>query len=172
VASENFNIIKLDTISGDQSVAKFWSMYKAGTIIVSFNGRNFDLPLLELMAFKNGITLPSNYWAKYGPRNRFGDGHIDLIDFIGNNGAHRVPGGLDLLSKLVDRPGKEIVDGVKMDGSRVYGMYMDEEYDQIATYCKRDLLDTYAVFLRTRVMIGDINTNREAELLKLSSNFE
>src|SRR5205085_8895930 len=59
-----------------------WEVYKRPTL-VSFNGRSFDLPLLELAAYRYGLSLPAwfNLEAKSFEqnRNRFNiDAHIDL----------------------------------------------------------------------------------------------
>src|SRR4051812_13729821 len=67
---DNFLVRKVWVINGteDNLVASFWHTYAREPVtFVTFNGRTFDLPLLELMAFKHGITIPQEYWAKYGP---------------------------------------------------------------------------------------------------------
>src|SRR5262245_24878376 len=65
-------------------VKRFWlglSRYKAK--IVTFNGRRFDMPLLELAAFRYGI--PARDYFQYS-RNRY-NGPIDLCDWLTNFGA-------------------------------------------------------------------------------------
>src|SRR5687768_8188541 len=84
---------------------KFWlglSFYTK-TKLVTFNGRGFDLPLLELSAFRYGFPA-RDYFAR--GRNRF-NGDLDLMDWLTNYGACRgFAGGLDLLAKLLGKPGK------------------------------------------------------------------
>src|SRR5215212_7082737 len=78
-------------------VKKFWlgiSCYKAK--LVTFNGRGFDLPLLELAAFRHGIAA-RDYCQ--GSRSRY-NGPSDLMDWLTNCGADRLTGGLALLAKL------------------------------------------------------------------------
>ena len=53
-------------------------------------------------------------------------------------------GGLNLLAKLIGKPGK-----MDVSGEQVYEMYRDGRYQDINDYCMFDTLDTYFVFLRT-----------------------
>ena len=60
----------------------------------------FDLPLLEIAAFRYGIAAP----AILGKRSD--DWHLDLMAWLTNSGAIRLSGGLNLLAKLLGKPGK------------------------------------------------------------------
>ena len=124
--------------------------------LVTFNGRGFDLPLLELAAFRYGCCA-SDYFLN--SRNRY-HGEIDLFDWLTNYGACRLAGGLDLLSKILGKPGK-----MEVSGEQVYALYLDGKIQEINDYCMFDTLDTYFVFLRTRVLRGDISLEREHELV-------
>ncbi len=137
-------------------VNQFWfgaTHYKAK--LVTFNGRGFDLPLLELAAFRHGISARDHYLA----RDRY-RGPIDLMDWFTNFGACRLAGGLDLLAKLLGKPGKMAV-----SGEQVYEMHRAGQLQAINDYCLCDTLDTYFVFLRTRILTGDLNLEQEAELI-------
>src|SRR5207244_7100096 len=100
----------------EEIVRKFWlgtSRYKAK--LITFNGRGFDLPLLELAAFRYGCSAKT-YFAN--GRKRFdGQRHIDLMDWLTNYGASRLAGGLNLLSKLLGKPGK-----MEIAGHQVYDL--------------------------------------------------
>lgn len=125
--------------------------------IVTFNGRGFDLPLLELAAFRYGLSAERYYQRG---RNRY-NSDLDLMDFMTNFGATRgFTGGLDLLAKLLGKPGK-----MGVSGDQVYDMYKRGQEREINDYCMFDTLDTYFVFLRTRVLTGDLTVEREAELV-------
>jgi hypothetical protein len=144
-------------------VRKFWlgvSCYKAR--MVTFNGRGFDLPLLELAAFRYGI--PARDYCQ-SSRNRF-NGPIDLMDWMTNFGAYRLAGGLDLLAKLIGKPGK-----MGLTGDRVYELIREGRTQEVNDYCLCDTLDTYFVFLRTRVFTGDIAPDQEAELVWKARSF-
>jgi 3'-5' exonuclease len=137
-------------------VNQFWfgaTHYKAK--LVTFNGRGFDLPLLELAAFRHGISARDHYLA----RDRY-RGPIDLMDWFTNFGACRLAGGLNLLAKLLGKPGK-----MDVTGEQVYQMYSEGKLQEINDYCLCDTLDTYFVFLRTRILTGDLNLEQEAELV-------
>lgn len=139
----------------------FWAVYgSVPAVLVSFNGRGFDLPLLELLALRDGLTIPSKYFDKYGPRNRFGDGHIDIQEFLNNSGAVRLFGGLDTFAKWIGREGKSDV-----DGSSVRQLHAEGQLHRIYDYCLGDVKDTAALFLRTRVMMGALTPEKEATLL-------
>jgi predicted PolB exonuclease-like 3'-5' exonuclease len=138
---------------------KFWlgMSFCPDSKLVTFNGRGFDMPLLELAAFRYGFPA-RDYYQK--SRARFAG--LDLMDWMTNFGACRgFAGGLDLLAKMLGKPGK-----MDVSGDQVYEMYKAGRYQEINDYCMFDTLDTYFVFLRTRVLTGDITAEQEAELVE------
>jgi len=148
-------------------VKKFWlgwAHYGRPTF-VTFNGRGYDLPLMELAAFRYGYSLPG--WFNYGEksfvqaRNRYNmDSHLDLYDLISNFGAVKMVGGLNLLANLIGKPGKSGV-----DGSQVQDMYLAGKVQEINDYCRCDVLDTYFVFLRCQVLLGKLKLEDEQRLV-------
>lgn len=137
---------------------RFWQgwLHYGRPVFVTFNGRGYDLPLLELAAYRYGISIPA--WFNVNARNyeqsrnRYNlDAHIDLMDLFSNYGATRVVGGLNVLANIVGKPGKTGV-----DGSQVQGMYDEGKAEEINDYCRCDVLDTYFVFLRSRVLLGKL----------------
>jgi predicted PolB exonuclease-like 3'-5' exonuclease len=141
-----------------------WEKYRRPTL-VSFNGRTFDLPLLELAAFRYGISVPGwfNVTAKSFEqfRNRFNlDAHIDLQEILTNFGSTRFSGGLNLAANLLGKPGK-----MDIQGHMVQDLYNDGKLVEINDYCRCDVLDTYFVFLRTRVLFGAISLDEEQGLI-------
>lgn len=147
-------------------VKQFWrgveDTYK-GTSLVTFNGRGFDMPLLELAAFRQGLAVP-NYWQR--SRNRFNGSHIDVQERLTNYGASRMNGGLNLLAKMIGKPGKTDV-----SGCQVFQMHREGRLAEINDYCLCDTLDTYFVFLRSSVLTGDLPAEREAELVRRAREF-
>ncbi|HEY0981165.1 3'-5' exonuclease [Schlesneria sp. T3-172] len=141
-----------------------WSAYGRPTL-VSFNGRTYDIPVLELAAYRYGYTVPAwfNVEARTyeQSRNRYNSqSHLDLLDLLSNFGAFRISGGLNLLANMIGKPGKSGV-----DGSQVQGMYEAGEVAAINDYCRCDVLDTYFVFLRTRVLLGKLTVEDEHRLV-------
>jgi predicted PolB exonuclease-like 3'-5' exonuclease len=98
-------------------------------------------------------------------RNRF-RGALDLLDWMTNHGAARLPGGLNLLAKLLGLPGK-----MDVSGDQVYEMYCQGRSQDINDYCMFDTLDTYFIFLRTCVMRGEISLEQEADLVARGRDF-
>jgi 3'-5' exonuclease len=140
-------------------VKKFWQgvgHYRAK--MVSFNGRGFDVPLLEMAAFRYGCSLRDHFAAS---RNRYSGNHLDMMDWLSNYGACRMAGGLDLLSKLLGKPGK-----MEVAGDQVYEMHRAGRHQDVNDYCLFDTIDTYFVFLRTRVLSGDLTLEQEHELVR------
>jgi len=141
-----------------------WNHYGRPTL-VSFNGRGYDLPVLELAAYRYGYPVPAwfNVEARSfeQARNRYNiETHLDLFDLLSNFGAARLSGGLNLLANLIGKPGKAGV-----DGSQVQDMFDRGESAAINDYCRCDVLDTYFVFLRTRVLLGKLTLDAERELV-------
>ena len=52
-----------------------------------------------------------------------------------------------------------------MKGGQVQQCHDEGLLEQIHGYCRCDVLDTYFVFLRTRVMTGEISLERESEIV-------
>lgn len=141
-----------------------WNAYGRPTL-VTFNGRGYDVPVLELAAYRFGIPVPAwfNVEARTyeQSRNRYNSqAHLDLLDLISNFGATRISGGLNLLANLIGKPGKTGV-----DGSQVQGLYEAGEVVAINDYCRCDVLDTYFVFLRTRLLLGKLSIDDEHRLV-------
>ncbi|MHB8899238.1 MAG: 3'-5' exonuclease [Thermoguttaceae bacterium] len=141
-----------------------WEAYRRPTF-VSFNGRGFDLPLLELAAFRYGLNLST--WFAAGaksfdqPRNRYNTNtHIDLCELLTNFGATRFTGGLNLAANLLGKPGK-----MDVQGDMVQDMYDAGRLGEINDYCRCDVLDTYFVFLRSRVLLGQLTLQQEQALI-------
>lgn len=138
-------------------VEDFWKgLAHYHSTLVSFNGRGFDLPVLELAAFRYGIAARGHFNERYGRRYRFGTSHLDLNDWLSNHGACPISGGLDLLSKLLGKPGK-----MRITGHDVWDLYREGKVGDINDYCMFDVLDTYFVFLRTRLLTGEIDLETE-----------
>jgi 3'-5' exonuclease len=139
-----------------------WEAYKRPTW-VTFNGRTFDMPLLELAAFRYGVNL-SSWFALSGksfenPRNRYNlEAHLDLHDLLTNFGASRFHGGLNLAANLLGKPGK-----MDVQGFMVQDLYDERKFDEINDYCRCDVLDTYFVFLRCSVMVGRLTLEAEQQ---------
>ncbi|KKL09023.1 hypothetical protein LCGC14_2570010 [marine sediment metagenome] len=141
-----------------------WQKYGRPTL-VSFNGRGFDVPLLELAAFRFGLQM-SAWFQSSGrtyehPRNRYNPkSHLDLCELLTNFGSTRFTGGLNLAANLLGKPGK-----MDVHGDMVQDMYEAGRLGEINDYCRCDVLDTYFVFLRTQVLVGRLALDAEQQII-------
>jgi predicted PolB exonuclease-like 3'-5' exonuclease len=140
---------------------KGWQAYRHPTW-VTFNGRSFDMPLMELAAFRYGITVPDWFSAAKRYRNRYNtDAHLDLHELLTNFNATWFRGGLNLAANLLGKPGKMAVQGYM-----VQDLYEQGAVQRINDYCCCDVLDTYFVFLRAKLLMGQLDRDREAQLVQ------
>ncbi len=147
-----------------------WEKYGQPTL-VTFNGRSFDVPLLELAAYRYGISIPA--WFAQAmrsfeqPRNRYNtNAHFDLQDLLVNFGATRFHGGLNLAANVLGKPGK-----MDVQGDMVQDMYNEGSLEAINDYCRCDVLDTYFVFLRSQVLTGRMTLQQEQEIVAESKEW-
>ena len=141
-----------------------WEKYRQPTL-VSFNGRGFDVPLLELAAFRYGVCVPGWFHADgksyEQPRNRYNTkAHVDLCELLTNFGCTRFTGGLNLAANLLGKPGK-----MDVQGDMVQDLYDAGRLAEINDYCRCDVLDTYFVFLRSLVLRGKLPLEKEQQLI-------
>jgi predicted PolB exonuclease-like 3'-5' exonuclease len=123
---------------------------KQRTTLVSYNGRKFDLPVIMLRSLCHAVAIPW-YYQERGVRYRYSEeGHIDLCDWLSDHGASR-SGSLDALARLCGLPGK-----VGVDGSQVEGLYATGQLGAIQSYCLADVTQTAFLFLRFRLLQGQI----------------
>lgn len=152
--------------SEEATVRTFWQRLERfpGTL-VTFNGRNFDLPVLELQALKYGCQAARYFNGK--ARNRYAEeGHFDLYDFLTNYGVHRLRGGFNLLAKMIGLPGK-----TEIDGSMVQQLWENGRLDDIHRYCRHDVIQTYFLFLRVELLRGKMTPGQYEHALGQTEEF-
>lgn len=127
--------------------------------LVSWNGGGFDLPVLQYRALMHGIQAPryweigesdrdfkwNNYLSRYHWR------HIDLMDVLSNFNP-RASAKLDEIASMLGFPGK-----LGMDGSKVWGKFLEGGIREIRNYCETDVLNTWLVYLRFEFMRGNLD---------------
>ena len=139
--------------------------------IVSGNGGGFDLPVLHYRGLMHGVVAP-RYWdlgdGDYGDSrdfkwnnyiSRYHTRHLDLMDLLAMY-QPRANAPLDDLAKLIGFPGK-----LGMDGSKVWDAFQQGRISEIRDYCETDVVNTYLVLCRFRLMRGELSrTEYEAEV--------
>jgi predicted PolB exonuclease-like 3'-5' exonuclease len=125
-------------------------------LLVSWNGRGFDLPVLHYRALVHGISAP-RYWEtgehESGFRwnnylNRFHERHTDLMDVLAGYES-RAYASLHEVATLLGLPGK-----LGMSGADVWERFRALDIESIRDYCETDVLNTYLVYLRYELMRG------------------
>ncbi|MCY2979281.1 MAG: 3'-5' exonuclease [Planctomycetota bacterium] len=142
-----------------------WERYARPTF-VTFNGRSFDIPLMELSAFRYGVSVPAwfNIYDKSYEqfRNRYNlQSHLDLHEILTNFGSSWFRGGLNLAACLLNKPGK-----LDVQGNMVQDLHVAGKSAEISEYCRCDVLDTYFVFLRVQVVMGRLTLEQEGHLVE------
>ena len=124
---------------------------KERPLIVTYNGRSFDLPVIAMRSLCHAVPLRW-YYRDRDVRSRYsGEGHLDLCDWLADHGAIRA-GKLDQVARLIGLPGK-----VGIDGSQVDGLYAAGELAAIEQYCLGDVAQTALLFLRFRLLQGALS---------------
>ena len=119
-------------------------------VLVTYNGRSFDLPVIALRSLCHGVSL-AWYYRESNVRYRYSEqGHLDLCDWLADHGATR-SGSLDAIARLIGLPGK-----MGVDGSQVEGLYRAGQLPLIQQYCLADVAQTALLFLRFRLLQGQI----------------
>ena len=165
-AAEDGGVLRLaDAVSwtdrrGDEAefLSRTWDRL-SGAALITFHGKGFDVPVLELRSLKHGVPVPG--W----PGARRGGGiaeHYDLKEILSSQGAAGAAP-LDLYAKLVGLPGKEDV-----AGADVQALYAEGALDRIAAYCMTDVVQTYLLFLRHRLVEGSLTPDGYAESVAIA----
>jgi predicted PolB exonuclease-like 3'-5' exonuclease len=131
---------------------------RARPVLVTYNGRAFDLPVIALRALCHGTPL-AWYYRERNVRYRYSEeGHLDLCDWLADHGATR-SGSLDAVARLIGLPGK-----VGIDGSQVEGLYHAGQLEEIQRYCLSDVAQTALLFLRFRLLQGVLRPEQYQEV--------
>lgn len=127
--------------------------------LVSWNGGGFDLPVLQQRGLLHGVVA-GKYWDmgdddreyRYNSYiSRYHLRHIDLMDLLAMYQS-RSNAPLDAMARLCGFPGK-----LGMDGSQVYGAFLDGRTDEIRRYCETDAMNTYLLWCRFEKMRGRLD---------------
>lgn len=141
-------------------------------ILVSWNGSNFDLPVLHYRSLIHNIQAPG-YW-NLGEKNRdfrfnnyigrYHMRHIDLMDVLAKyNRSAYAP--LNELSRLCGFPGKI----GRMSGDKVWEVLKKGDIKSVRAYCETDVVNTWLLYCRFCFLRGELDKssyNLELELVQ------
>ena len=124
---------------------QFWAVARHYAKVVTFNGRQFDIPFLYLRSAQLDVPITRKNWLGY----RFAtEPHCDLAEQLtfynvsGRSGAAR-RFNLDFYCRIfgVDSPKSHGVTGMDVNQ-----LMEEERYGEIAEYCLRDVFATVKLF--------------------------
>jgi predicted PolB exonuclease-like 3'-5' exonuclease len=138
--------------------------------LVSWNGGGFDLPVLHHRALIHGVAAPrywdwgdedrdfkfNNYLSRYHTR------HLDLMDVLAGF-QPRASAGLDAMARLCGFAGKSGIGGAEVANAIAAG-----RVDEVRSYCECDVMNTYLLFQRFRLMRGELSAGEYAAEISLA----
>jgi hypothetical protein len=138
--------------------------------LVSWNGGGFDLPVLNYRALIHGVTAAKFWdWGDDDREFRFNSylgryhtRHLDLMDVLAMY-QPRASAGLDAMARLCGFPGK-----LGMDGSAVHAAVLAGKLDDVRRYCETDVLNTYLLYQRFRLLRGELAAGAYAKEISLA----
>lgn len=138
---------------------KFLSIFdKRHPTLVSWNGSQFDLPVILYRAMYHGLSAPSLFdqgeidtQKRYNNyQNRYHHRHVDLMDVMAMFHARHFQK-LDDIAHLLGYPGK------RGDGAYHVPEYVrDQEWTKLTSYCEGDVLNTWLVYIRWLLLKGQL----------------
>ncbi|TCM66759.1 hypothetical protein EC844_11149 [Acinetobacter calcoaceticus] len=142
-------------------LSKFLSIFdKRHPTLVSWNGSQFDLPVILSRAMYHGLSAPSLFdqgeidtQKRYNNyQNRYHHRHVDLMDVMAMfNGRHFQK--LDDIAHLMGYPGKRSISGY------VVPEYVkNKQWLELSSYCEGDVLNTWLLYLRWMLLKGQLLT--------------
>jgi predicted PolB exonuclease-like 3'-5' exonuclease len=155
---EKAGVLGLDMHSEKEALRLFGEMIDDKTMVITWNGRRFDMAVISYRSMKYGIQTPWDFSKEFRGRFKL-QGHIDLQDWITNHGASdRVP--LDVLCVLLGLPGK-----ITGSGSSVHNQWVRKQFVEIGAYCITDVIQTAVCFIRFAHLMGKLTTEEHNEAI-------
>jgi hypothetical protein len=130
----------------------FWSGIEDADRIISFNGLEFDAPVIRLRCIINGLTVKKDILGqRYGKGNAF---HLDIMDFLCNqNSFHKFNFDFTCRRLGIESPKKGL------DGAKVGEAFKNKQYRDIATYNAMDTIALAQLYLRLGQYISTEKSN-------------
>jgi DNA polymerase elongation subunit (family B) len=145
-----------DVFRGEEKelLERFWGVVeRKRPVLVSFNGRGYDGPILMLRSAQLGVRPTLNLC---GPRFRI-EKHLDLDEVFTFHGSWRERYKLDYWCRRFD------VESPKgsIDGSQIARAYREGRIEEIGEYCLRDVRATAELYRRIEETLVPLFLARE-----------
>ena len=147
---------------------KFLSIFeKRHPVLVSWNGSQFDLPVILVRAMYHGLSAPALFdqgeidsqkrFNNY--QNRYHHQHVDLMDVMAMfNGRNFQK--LDDIAQLLGFPGKR-----QGAGYLVPEQIRQQAWAELTQYCEGDVLNTWLIYLRWMLLKGQLLAEDHRQLI-------
>lgn len=149
-----------EQFSEQEILQKFLSIFdKRNPTLVSWNGSQFDLPVILFRAMYHGLSAPGLFdqgeidsQKRYNNyQNRYHHKHIDLMDFMAMFNIRNFQK-LDDVAFLLGYPGKR-----GEPGYFVPEYVRQQQWRELTSYCEGDVLNTWLVYLRFMLLKGQLS---------------
>lgn len=118
------------------------STYRKRIPLVTFNGTSFDLPVLFFRAITQDVPIDTVMYRVRLTGRYTNSWHYDLMQILANWDRQRWHT-FDFYARLFGVGGK-----ADFDGSQVYDAYKNEQYDNILSYCRDEVVSMCQLFTR------------------------
>ncbi|WOE31244.1 MULTISPECIES: 3'-5' exonuclease [unclassified Acinetobacter] len=162
---DEFGVMKLFSFTQEQDseadiLRKFLSIFdKRHPVLVSWNGSQFDLPVILFRAMYHGLSAASlfdqgeiDHQKRYNNyQNRYHHRHVDLMDVMAMfQGRHFQK--LDDIAHLLGFPGKR-----GEAGYHVPEYIATQQWLKLSAYCEGDVLNTWLIYIRWLLLKGQLS---------------
>lgn len=155
-------------------LTKFLSVFeKRHPILVSWNGTQFDLPVILYRAMYHGLSAPSlldqgeiKQQRRYNNyQNRYHDQHIDLMDALAMfNGRNFQK--LDDVAQIFGFAGKQ-----QQKRYHVPAHIQNNDWKSVATDCESNVLNTWFIYLRWMLLKGQLAKDTHQHLIMQTHDY-
>ncbi len=132
----------------DRMLGAFWTLAARAERVITFNGRNFDLPFLRT---RSAILGQAVFVDLLGGSPWNPGRHLDLYRVLGGGGRPQAPSSLDAACWAF---GIESPKGT-MDGSMVAPAWREKRYLEIAEYNRSDIEATRSLYHKLKTTVLD-----------------
>lgn len=161
---QKIKVLGLNEQSEEQALREFGSIVDDDTLVVTWSGRRFDIPVILYRSMKYGIPCPWHFKRDFDKRYGL-SGHVDLQDHMMLFGAaDKIR--LDHAATLLGLPGK-----LDVAGTQVATLWAKNRFQTIGSYCVTDVIQTAVIFIRWAHLRGLASTEEVNTALDSISSY-
>ena len=142
-------------------------------ILVSWNGKQFDLPVIMQRCLYHGVSAANLYehgeWNRQkrqdNYQNRYQLRHTDLMDILSHFNLRNIQK-LDDLAEYLGLAGKRLDTGYQ-----VTEQVKQQQWLKMSTHCEGDVLNTWLIYLRWLLLRGFVSLDQYQTWLKATIHY-